>query len=329
MILAGDVGGTNTRLALFEIEDKWPKVIVKRTFASREHKSLDEIVSHFLTENGLGVKRACIAVAGPIRNRQSRPSNLPWVVEADRLTALFGFDATIVNDLEANALGLEALQAEDLITLNEGMADSEGSNAIISAGTGLGEAGLHFEGKTRRPFASEGGHSDFAPRNELEIELLRYLLQRFQHVSYERVLSGPGLVNIYKFLRDTGRGEEPAWLADEMQEADPSAVITRAALAGESELCMRSLDLFVSIFGAEAGNLALKVKATGGVFLGGGIAPRVIEKLKGPAFMEAFTAKGRMRAFLEAVPVRVILNDMTALLGAAICAASAQLKESR
>lgn len=325
MILAGDIGGTNTRLALLEMEDKWPRVIVEQTFPSREHKSLDEIVRQFLGEHGLTIKRACFGVAGPIRNRRSKPSNLPWVVDADQLATLFGFDAvTLVNDLEANAFGLVALEAKDFAVLNEGAPESEGNTAIISAGTGLGEAGLHFEGKMRRPFASEGGHADFAPRNELEIELLRYLIPQFHHVSYERVLSGPGLLNIYTFLRDTGRGEEAAWLADEMQEADPSAVITRAALEGKSELCMRALDLFVSIYGAEAGNLALKVNATGGVFLGGGIAPRIIDKLKSPAFMEAFTAKGRMRPLLEAVPVRVILNDMTALIGAALCGSSAR-----
>ena len=325
MILAGDIGGTNTRLALLEMEDKWPRVIVEQTFPSREHKSLDEIVRQFLGEHGLTIKRACFGVAGPIRNRRSKPSNLPWVVDADQLATLFGFDAvTLVNDLEANAFGLVALEAKDFAVLNEGAPESEGNTAIISAGTGLGEAGLHFEGKMRRPFASEGGHADFAPRNELEIELLRYLIPQFHHVSYERVLSGPGLLNIYTFLRDTGRGEEAAWLADEMQEADPSAVITRAALEGKSELCMRALDLFVSIYGAEAGNLALKVNATGGVFLGGGIAPRIIDKLKSPAFMEAFTAKGRMRPLLEAVPVRVILNDMTALVGAALCDSSAR-----
>jgi glucokinase len=323
MILAGDIGGTNTRLALFEMEDKRPQVIVEQTFPSREHKSLDEIVRQFLGEHSLTIKRACFGVAGPIRNRRSKPSNLPWVVDADQLATLFGFDAvTLVNDLEANAFGLVALEEKDFAVLNEGAPESEGNAAIMSAGTGLGEAGLHFEGKMRRPFASEGGHADFAPRNELEIELLRYLLPQFHHVSYERVLSGPGLLNIYTFLRDTGRGEEAAWLADEMQEASPPAVITRAALEGKSELCMRSLDLFVSIYGAEAGNLALKMNATGGVFLGGGIAPRIIDKLKGPAFMEAFTAKGRMRPLLEAVPVRVILNDMTALIGAALCGSS-------
>jgi glucokinase len=246
-------------------------------------------------------------------------------VDADQLATLLGFDAvTLVNDLEANALGLGALETKDFAVLNEGVPDADGNTAIISAGTGLGEAGLHFEGTMRRPFASEGGHADFAPRNELEIELLRYLLPQFRHVSYERVLSGPGLLNIYRFLRDTGRAEEPVWLADEMNDGDPSAAITRAALQGKSELCMRALDLFVSIYGAEAGNLALKVKATGGVFLGGGIAPRIIEQLKSPAFMEAFTAKGRMRPLLEAVPVRVILNDMTALLGAALCASSGE-----
>jgi len=324
MILAGDIGGTNTRLALLEMEDKWPRVIVEQTFPSREHKSLDEIVRQFLGEHGLTIKRACFGVAGPIRNRRSKPSNLPWVVDADQLATLFGFDAvTLVNDLEANAFGLVALEARDFAVLNEGAPESEGNTAIISAGTGLGEAGLHFEGKMRRPFASEGGHADFAPRNELEIELLRYLIPQFHHVSYERVLSGPGLLNIYTFLRDTGRGEEAAWLGDEMQEAAPSAVITQAALEGNSELCMRALDLFVSIYGAEAGNLALKMNATGGVFLGGGIAPRIIDKLKSPAFMEAFTAKGRMRPLLEAVPVRVILNDMTALIGAALCGSSA------
>ena len=321
MILAGDIGGTNTRLAILERADRWPRVIVEQTFLSREHKSLDEIVLKFLGQHDLTIKRACFGVAGPVRNRQSKPSNLPWVVDADQLERLFKFDAvTLVNDLEAHALGLGALGAKDFAVLNEGTLDAQGNAAIIAAGTGLGEAGLHIYGKTRRPVASEGGHSDFAPRNELEIELLRYLLQRFHHVSYERVLSGPGLLNIYKFLRDTGRGEEHAWLADEMRRSDPSIVISQAALGEKSDLCVQALDLFVSVYGAEAGNLALKMKATGGVFLGGGISPKIIEKLKGPAFMEAFIAKGRMKPLLEAIPVRVILNDKTAMLGAAICA---------
>lgn len=321
MILAGDIGGTNTRLALLEMEGARPGVVVEQAFPSRGHESLSEIVRAFLKEHEMPVEHACFGVAGPVREGRSKTTNLPWVVDAGQLASLLGLETVaLVNDLEANAYGLAALEAKDFVVLNEGAPDAEGNAAIISAGTGLGEAGLHFEGERRRPFASEGGHADFAPRDEIQIELLRHLLARYGHISYERVLSGPGLLNIYKFLRDTGRGEEPAWLAMEMRLADPPAVITQAALDGKSELCERALSLFVSIYGAEAGNLALKVKATGGVFVGGGIAPRIIEKLKGAAFMEAFTAKGRMRPMLEATPVRVILNDKTALFGSALCA---------
>lgn len=325
MILAGDIGGTNTRLALFEIKGKRLSLVVEQTFPSREHKGLDEIVKKFSTAHvALKLECACFGVAGPVRANVSKTSNLPWVVDARELADLLDIEAVgLINDLEANAYGLAELETKDFVVLNEGVPDAQGNTAIIAAGTGLGEAGLHFEGKKKRsPFASEGGHADFAPRNDLQIELLRHLLAQFEHVSCERVLSGPGLVNIYKFLRDTGRGEEPAWLSDELRCDDPAAVIAQAALDGKSRLCKQALDLFVSIYGAEAGNLALKVKATGGVFLGGGIAPRIIEKLKSAAFMEAFTAKGRMQPLLEAIPVRVIMNDMTALFGAGHCAAN-------
>jgi len=295
--------------------------VVEQTFSSRAHKSLNEIVDAFLREHQLPVERACFGVAGPVRAGTSKTSNLPWVVDASELAALFGIDSVgLINDVEANAYGLAGLKSKDFVLLNEGAPDAEGNAAIISAGTGLGEAGLHFEGTRRRPFASEGGHADFAPRDELQIELLRYLLEQFGHVSYERVLSGPGLLNIYKFLRYTGRGEEPAWLADELARHDPAAVITQVALTGKSDLCGQALDLFVSIYGAEAGNLALKVKATGGVFLGGGIAPKIIVKLKSASFMQAFAAKGRMQPLLEAIPVRVIMNDSAALVGAALYA---------
>lgn len=318
MILAGDIGGTHTRLAFFEVKYEHLSLVVEQTFPSRAHKSLDEIVGKFLREHELEVKRACFGVAGPVRRSVSKTSNLPWVVDARELAKLLSIARVgLINDLEANAYGLAELEAEDFAVIKEGAPDAEGNAAVISAGTGLGEAGLHFEGKHRRPISSEGGHADFAPRNEMEMELLRYLLAQFEHVSYERVLSGPGLLNIYKFLRDTGRGEEPAWLADELPLHDPSAVIALVALDGRSQLCVQALDLFVSIYGAEAGNLALKVMATGGVFVGGGIAPKIIKKLKDKIFVEAFTAKGRMKPLLEAMPVRVIMNDRTALLGAA------------
>ena len=227
----------------------------------------------------------------------------------------------LVNDLEANAHGISVLAPEDFSVLHPGAADASGNRALISAGTGLGEAGLLADDAGYRPYPSEGGHCDFAPQNETESHLLLHLMGRFGHVSYERVLSGPGLYNIYQFFRDTGRAEEPAWLAEEIRQRDPSAVISENALKGSCELCVKTMDQFVSLYGAEAGNLALKTMATGGLFIGGGIAPKILPKLKEPGFLKAFTAKGRVSSLLEAIPVRVILNDKTALLGAARLAA--------
>ncbi|MFQ5913936.1 MAG: glucokinase [Nitrospinota bacterium] len=318
MILAGDVGGTNTRLAVFDAEDERLMPLVVNVFPSRMHKSLDEIVGKFMAANSYPVDHACFGVAGPVKLGRSETPNLPWVVLAHRLADELGLKTVhLINDLEANAYGIAALEPNDIVVLNEGEPDARGNAALISAGTGLGEAGLHWKGDRHQPFPSEGGHADFAPRNPVEVELLLYLLSRFEHVSYERVVSGPGLYNIYKFLQDTGRGVEPAWLAERLREEDPPTVISSVAAEGRCELCVKALDQFVSVYGAEAGNLALKILATGGVFVGGGIAPKIVPQLKDPAFMEAFTAKGRMKPLLEAMPVRVILNDKTALLGAA------------
>ncbi|MBI3971109.1 MAG: glucokinase [Chloroflexi bacterium] len=321
MILAGDIGGTNTRLAYFAPAGDRLQPEVTTTFPSREHASLEEIVGTFVSGHHLTVERACFAVAGPIRRGRAELTNLPWIVDARQLAAHLGIAGVgVINDLAANAYGIAGLAPADLATLNAGTADTDGNIAVIAAGTGLGEAGLIWDGTRHHVFASEGGHADFAPRTELELELLRYLLPRWEHVSYERVLSGPGLLNLYSFLRDTGRGTVPSWLAEELRQRDPAAAITQASLAGTCALCEQALDLFVSIYGAAAGNLALKLMATGGVFLGGGIAPRIVRKLSGPGFLAAFTAKGRLRSLLEAVPIRVILNDQTALYGAARCA---------
>jgi glucokinase len=227
----------------------------------------------------------------------------------------------LINDLEANAFGVATLSDKDFSVLNPGAPDAAGNQAVISAGTGLGEAGLYWDGKFHRAFASEGGHCDFAPRDDIEGELAKWLHQQFGHASWERVLSGPGLFNIYKFLRDTGRGNEAPWFAEETARADASAVISRAAMENRSELCVMALDMFASFYAAEAGNLALKIMALGGVFLGGGIAPKIASKLKQPAFMKSFAAKGRMSAMLEGIPISIILNDLTALQGAARCAA--------
>jgi glucokinase len=324
MILAGDVGGTSTRLAFFERHGERLKPVFDKTYHSLNYKSLEDIIRDFLTTEqahaGLAgsPEYACFGIAGPVKRRRAELPNLGWVVKADVIEAELDISPVgLINDLEANAYGIAELQPQDFLTLNAGEANSTGNAAIISAGTGLGEAGFYWDGRQHRPFASEGGHTDFAPRSEVEVELLRFLWTKLESVSYERVLSGPGIYNIYQFFRDTGRGRENSSIATEMRTQDPSAVISRAALDGQCALCEQALDLFVSIYGAEAGNLALKNMATAGVYIGGGIAPKIIQKLKNSAFLTSFTTKGRMKPFLEAIPVQVILNDKAALLGAA------------
>ncbi len=318
MILAGDIGGTNARLAVFDVLDGRFSLISASVFPSREYSSLDEIVSKFVRTANVHPHAACFGVAGPVRNGRVEASNLPWIIESKRLAEELDLKkALLINDLEANAWGIAFLDPADLVSLNQVKGTPVGNQAVISAGTGLGEAGMYWDGTKHLVFASEGGHADFAPRNELETELLRYLRVRFGHVSYERIVSGPGLVNVFNFLRDTERGVEPKWLADEMLHSDPAAAISRAAIEGKCGLSEQAIDLFVSIYGAEAGNLALKIMATGGIYLGGGIAPKMLPKLAGPLFMEGFLSKGRMQHLLEAIPVRVITNDRVALLGAA------------
>jgi glucokinase len=318
MILAGDIGGTNARLAYFQFQNGHLTPAAEGVFPSREHSGLDEIVAKFVEAQGARPEIACFGVAGPVRNGKVETSNLPWTVEASRLAnELHLSTALLINDLEANAWGIAALEQKDLVELNRVKGTPAGNQAVIAAGTGLGEAGLYWDGNGYDVFACEGGHTDFAPRTELEIELLRYLAARFGHVSFERIVSGPGLVNLYRFFRDTHRGEEPAWLTEELANGDQAATISRAAVSGKSVLAEHALDLWISIYGAEAGNLALKLMATGGVYLGGGIAPKLVSKLSGTLFMQAFVSKGRMQALLESIPVRVITNDKIALFGAA------------
>jgi glucokinase len=323
MILAGDIGGTNTRLAFFEGTPNhlWPIQI--EIFPSPQFAGPAEIIRKFLEMHKQVVEAACFGLPGAVVNGRVETTNLPWVVDSRHMSAELGIEhVLLINDLYANAQGIALLADSDFVVLNTGVSQPAGNRALISAGTGLGEAGLYADSQgVYHPFPSEGGHADFAPRNDLEMELLRYLLGRFEHVSYERVLSGPGLHNIYDFLRDTGRGEEPAWLAAQIGQGDPSAAISKSALEGTSEICVQTLDLFVSLYGAEAGNLALKMLATGGVYVGGGIAPKIIRKLSSTAFMKAFTAKGRFGGVLKDIPVRVITNDKTALLGAGRVAA--------
>jgi len=321
MILAGDIGGTNARLAYFEHENGHLRVVSEHVYPSREYSDLGAIVSKFLTDSAARPEVACFGIAGPVHNGRVETSNLPWIIEQARLAKQIQLPATLlINDLEANAWGIGALGAQDLVSLNR-VEPSVGNQAVIAPGTGLGEAGLFWNGSQHEVFACEGGHADFAPQGELQIELLRYLASRFEHVSYERVLSGPGLVNVYEFLRDKGGAEEPDGFAAQLAQGDPAAEISRAALNGTNPLAEKALDLWISVYGAEAGNLALKSMATGGIFLGGGISPKILAKLTGPFFMRAFLNKGRLRPLLESITVRVITNDKAGLLGAARCAA--------
>ena len=320
MILAGDIGGTNARLAAFETEGSRLQCVVEKVYPSKEHNGLPEIVADFVKTEGIPAQSACFGVAGPVRSGRSKISNLPWVIDSRELaTQLRLRTVGLINDLEALAYGLEMLESKDFVTISEGARDADGNMAVVSAGSGLGEAGLYWDGFRHHPFACEGGHTEFAPKNDVEIELLQYLMKKYgnQHVSYERILSGPGVENVYEFLRDTGKEEEPAWLKEQLAEArDVPALISELALSNQAPICDRTLSIFVSVFGSEAGNCALKFMGTGGVFVAG-IAGKIVPKLKGPAFMDSFLDKGRMKSLLEMVPVKIVLNDDSGLIGAA------------
>jgi len=317
MIVAGDVGGTKVHLALYDFTDGNLKHTRDQQYPAKEYAGLEEIVKEFIVTEK--VTAACFGVPGPVREGRLRLTNLPWTLDSRELATHLGIDYVfLINDLQANGYGIAELSAEQIYTLSEGDSQQIGNRALISAGTGLGEAFLVWDGRNYVPYPSEGGHSDFAPRNEDEIDLLRFLRQKYDgRISFERVVSGQGITNCYEFLREVRGVEEPAWLAERLAAEDPNAVITELALKAKSEICEKAVDLFVSSYGAEAGNLALKILSVGGLYVGGGIAPRILEKLKDGTFIKAFTDKGRLSQLLVHMPVRVILESRTALLGAA------------
>jgi glucokinase len=317
MILAGDVGGTKVNLALYDFIDGNLKHTRDKQYPAKEYSGLEEIVKEFIVSEK--VTAACFGVPGPVRDGRLRLTNLPWTLDSRELAADLKIDYVfLINDLQANGYGIAELSAEQVFTLSEGDPRQMGNRALIAAGTGLGESFMIWDGRDYVPYPSEGGHADFAPRDEDEIDLLRFLKQKYNgRTSTERVVSGQGLTNIYEFLREVRGVEEPVWLAERMAAEDPNAVITELALKAKSEICEMALDMFVSAYGAEAGNLALKVLSVGGLYVGGGIAPRILEKLKDGAFMKAFTDKGRLSQLLVNTPVRVILESKTALIGAA------------
>jgi glucokinase len=318
VILAADVGGTKTHLALYEPGDPPRKPALERRVPSRDYDSLGEILRGFLDDAGRRPRFAAVGIAGPVVDNASDTTNLPWTVSGRALTDAVDAPVRLLNDLEAAAWGVAALDAGDLMTLQPGR-PAEGNRALIAAGTGLGEAFLVRTASGWQPSASEGGHADFAPHDPLEDELLGWLRARHGgHVSWERVLSGPGLADLYRFLADTGKGEASPEVAKAFAEAeDPAAVVTAAALEGMCGRAAMALERFVRLYGAEAGNLALKGLALGGLYVGGGIAPRILEALERGDFVASFNDKGRLRPVLERIPVHVILRPETALWGAA------------
>ncbi len=335
-ILAGDVGGTKIILALAEVNDTGVAFLHKKRMQSGRYVSLEEAALEFLEEVDIdrGETLACLGVAGPVKNGACKATNLPWLVNADKLRKRLGLaKVELINDFKSIAYGIPCLGENDIDTLNEGYRDEKGPIAIIGAGTGLGE-GLAFyspSGRGYRVLPSEGGHSTFSPTNDDEIGLLRYLMERYGHVSFERVLSGQGLVNIYSYLVDSGCDEVSRETTEAMISGDPAAVISSLAVSGRDGLCERALDMFVAIYGTEAGNLALKFLPSGGLYIGGGMAPRIREKLKEGAFMRSFLNKGRLSAFLENIPVYIILNEEVGLMGAAMRGREllSQLREGR
>ncbi len=317
MMLVGDVGATKTLLALVSTEGQPLTPVLTENFSSQKYRSLEALLHDFF-QGDVKLTCACFGVPGPVVKGSAEIVNLDWTIDGVSLEREFRIPRVfLLNDLEAMAHGIAELGQDNFLVLNKGRVFESATAALIAAGTGLGESVLYWDGKHRVPIPCEAGHADFAPRNPLEFRLHGYLQERFEYVSWERVLSGPGLVNVYGFLKDIGHGVEEAWAAEEMRTSDPSGVIADAALQGRSPLCEKALDLFVSLYGAEAGNLALRAVAVGGVYLGGGIAPKIRQKLADGTFMKEFVAKDRMTRLLSDIPVRVILEERTGLLGAA------------
>lgn len=323
-VLAGDIGGTKTNLGLFFKSKKRPALKVIETFSSQNAPRLEHLIQQFLKIHPVRVSHACFGIPGPVENGKSKTTNLPWDISEDRIKKKFDFHhVRLVNDTTATATAIPLLNKDEVFPLNRKKSQKNRNIALIAPGTGLGIAFQIYENGRYVPMPSEGGHADFSPNTEAEMNLWRYLHRHYGHVSIERVVSGPGLVNIYDWLKDSGRFNEPGWLKQQQKETNPAGAITEAALAGKDSGCVEALNIFVSILGAVAGNLALTGITTGGVYLGGGIPPKILPKLKEDIFMEAFTNKGRFKGFLEKISVKVILNEKAALIGAAYCATMA------
>jgi glucokinase len=318
-VLAGDVGGTKTNLALFKLSNDNLEMELAKSYHSANHRSLIEIIKLFISENNLQMpERICAGVAGPITKGVAEITNLLWKLDVKDIQKETGVEKVhLLNDLEATAFGLAGLKENDFISLCDGDADVKGNIGIISPGTGLGEAGLYWDGESYHPFPTEGGHCDFCPRTDLDIDLFHFLQKKYGVVSWEKVVAGPGIHDIYLFLRSIRNVEEPSWLADALKQDDPSAIISHAAVNNKDAICSETMDIFVRYLARESSNLVLKLKATGGLFLGGGIPPKIAPLLQHENYYNNYLDCDRMQHLLKQVPVKIITNDKTALIGAA------------
>lgn len=314
-VLAGDVGGTKTNMALYQVDAGGLKIVKEKRYASKDYPSLTDIIHDFT--GGKLPDRISAALAGPVIDGKSKLTNLSWQLDSKAIGQELKIPVSFINDLEATAFGLAGLKDNERALIAEGDPQAKGNIAIIAPGTGLGEAGLYWDGQHYHPFATEGGHSDFFPRNEIDVDVYRYLQQQFGHVSWERVVSGMGIKNIYHFLTDSRKEKVPDWLSQRMATEDPAAVISEAALKQEDPVCGEVMDLFVRYLATESSSLVLKLMATGGLYIAGGIPPKILPLLQHESWAINFDNSGRMHQLSEKVPVYVVLNDKMALMGAA------------
>ena len=316
-VLAADLGGTKVNFALYKVQQQQIETLLSAKYHSKDYPSFVSIIQTFFSEHpGVKPQSICIGVAGPVINGSADITNLNWIISADEIAHAAGYGkVTMINDLEATAYGVACLPDEDLVTLNEGVPGA-GNIAIVAPGTGLGEAGMFWNGSAYHPFATEGGHTDFGSRTEVDIELYRYINQKEKVVSREHVLSGPGIFRVYNFLKEIKKMEEPAWLADAIKEEDPSAAISNAAIEATAEICVETMKIFMQHLGHESANLVLKMKAIGGLYLAGGIPPKIIQLLQQDTYLKAYLNCDRMHELVQAVPIKVIMNEKAPLIGA-------------
>lgn len=321
IIMAADVGGTKTNLALYKIKNGALLLLKENSYRTKMVESFTEMVHDFHAGNAPSIDGICLGVAGHVTQGRVKGTNFPWKIDREEIHKELQIPSvSLVNDMEANAYGLAALSEKDFVTLKDG-SNIPGNAALISPGTGLGEAGLYWDGSHYHPFATEGGHCDFSPRNDLDVKIWQYLQKKFGHISWERLISGPGILNIYEVLRSLSGRKEPDWLKENFQNKDPSVVITETALDGKDPVCKETLELFIRFLAIESAQLALKFKATGGIYIGGGILPNIIKGINREIFQRDFVQSDLMGALLQTVPIKVILNEKTALLGAVYYAA--------